>query len=272
MLERMPENPRQEAVVALAGPAVNLVIAGGLFAWLQVTSAFQPLATLTVTGGSLLERVMVANVSLVLFNLIPAFPMDGGRVLRAVLASAMDYARATRWAARVGQGAALVFAGIGLFTNPFLLLIAVFVWLGATQEAAAVEVKSALTGTPVSRAMVVDYTTLSPWDTNQRAAEAIIRGSQREFPVVDGGEIVGVVTAAEIIRALGERGMDGRIAAVMQRDFETVHPAEMLETVLARLDRASGRPLPVVEGGRLLGLVTVENVGEFFAIRAALRA
>src|SRR5512147_1158685 len=134
-LERMPEKPAQEFWVALAGPAVNVVIAALLFAWLNITNGWAPLSRLNVASGPFLERLLVANVWLVLFNLIPAFPMDGGRVLRAVLASRMEYVRATQIAAVVGQGLALVFGLIALFGNPMLLFIALFVWIGASQEA-----------------------------------------------------------------------------------------------------------------------------------------
>jgi Zn-dependent protease len=136
-LERMPENPRQELWVALAGPAVNVVLAAALAMWLAATRGWAPLNSLSVSGGSFAERLLVANVFLVAFNLLPAFPMDGGRVLRALLAMHMPYSRATRAAARTGQGMALLFGFIGLLGNPFLLFIALFVWMGASQEAMA---------------------------------------------------------------------------------------------------------------------------------------
>ena len=145
-LERMPEKPSQELVVALAGPLVNVVIAVGLFVGLMLTGNWQPLSSLTTTSGNLVERLLVVNVFLVLFNLLPAFPMDGGRVLRSLLAMRMEYARATRIAARIGQGMAALFGFAGLFGNPMLLLIALFVWIGAGQEAAAVEMKSSFSG------------------------------------------------------------------------------------------------------------------------------
>ena len=143
-LQRMPEEPRQELWVALAGPAVNVAIAAILVAGLALTHGWAPFSQLSVVSGSLVERLLLANISLVLFNLIPAFPMDGGRVLRAVLASRMTYARATRIAASTGQALAMVFGFVGLFTNPMLLFIGLFVWIGASQEAGAVQTRSAL--------------------------------------------------------------------------------------------------------------------------------
>jgi Zn-dependent protease len=140
-LERMPEEPLQELWVALAGPAVNVVIAAALFAWIQFTAVFAPLGQLGVASGPFLQRLMMVNVILVVFNMLPAFPMDGGRVLRALLATRLEYGRATQIAASVGQTMALIFAFLGFFTNPFLLFIALFVWIGAAQEASMASMK-----------------------------------------------------------------------------------------------------------------------------------
>ena len=150
-LERMPDDPRQELWVALAGPAVNVVIAAVLFAWLEFTATRAPFSQLSVTGGPFLQRLMVVNVFLVAFNMLPAFPMDGGRVLRAILATGMEYTRATHIAATIGQAMALLFGFLGFFGNPFLLFIALLVWIGAAQEASMAQMKSALSGIPVAR-------------------------------------------------------------------------------------------------------------------------
>jgi Zn-dependent protease len=161
-LERMPDKPLQELWVALAGPAVNVAIAAALGAWLFISGTWAPLASLSMTAGPLVERLLAVNVSLVLFNLIPAFPMDGGRVLRALLALQLEYTQATQIAAAIGQGLALVLGFAGLFVNPFLLFIAFFVWIGAAQEASMAQMKTALGGIPVARAMLTDFRTLTP--------------------------------------------------------------------------------------------------------------
>src|SRR5688572_19607479 len=127
-LERMPEDPKQELWVALAGPAVNVVIAAVLFVVLQFTGGMESPSTLSVTGGPFLGRLLIVNSCLVLFNMLPAFPMDGGRIVRALLAMRMDYMKATQIAAGLGQGMACLFGFIGLFSNPFLVFIALFVW------------------------------------------------------------------------------------------------------------------------------------------------
>ncbi|MGD8256481.1 MAG: site-2 protease family protein [Desulfobacterales bacterium] len=138
-LESLPTNPLQELWVALAGPAVNVAIAAVLFVWLKFTASFEPMQTLTLTTGPFLQRILAVNLFLVAFNLIPAFPMDGGRALRAILATRQEYSRATQIVASIGQGIAVFFGFVGLFYNPFLLFIALFVWIGAAQEASMVQ-------------------------------------------------------------------------------------------------------------------------------------
>ena len=269
-LERMPDEPRQELWVALAGPAVNVVIATALFGWLIVTGGLAPVEQLGVAQGSFLERLMIVNAGLVLFNLLPAFPMDGGRVLRALLAARMEYTRATQVAANVGQGMALLFGFLGLIGNPFLLFIAFFVWIGAAQEASLVQMKSALGGIPVGRAMLTDFRSLGPADRISRAIELILAGSQQDFPVVDGGRVVGVLTRSDLLKSLPGRGPDVVVSEVMQRQFQVVDSSDMLESAMLRLQECACHTIPVHHGGRVVGLLTMDNVGEFVAIQAAL--
>ena len=271
-LERMPEKPMQELWVALAGPAVNVVIAALLFAWLLLTNGLEPLSSLGVAGGSFVERLLVANVFLVLFNLLPAFPMDGGRVLRALLASRMEYTKATQTAASVGQGMAFLFGLVGLFVNPFLLFIAFFVWIGAAQEAGSVQMKSSMAGIPVARAMVTDFRTLSASDPLSRAVELILRGSQQDFPVMADGGVVGILTKTDILAALARHGESQLVAGVMKREFQLVDSHDMLETALERLQECRCHTMPVLHGGELVGLVTTDNLGEFMLVQAALGA
>lgn len=269
-LERLPEQPVQELWVALAGPAVNVVIAGALAVWLSLTGSWEPLSNLSATQGGLAERLLAANLLLVLFNLLPAFPMDGGRVLRAFLAMRLNYARATRVAAGIGQGMAFLFGFVGLFTNPFLLLIALFVWIGASQEAAAVQMKSSLAGVPVREAMLTDFKTIRPDATLAQTVRLLLAGSQQDFPVVEQGRIVGVLAHADLFQALRERGADVPVAEVMRRDFDVVRAEQLLEAALGQVQGEKAFALPVVANGELVGMLTAENIGEFFMIRAAL--
>ena len=269
-LERMPDKPSQELVVALAGPLVNVVIAVGLFVGLMLTGNWQPLSSLTTTSGNLVERLLVVNVFLVLFNLLPAFPMDGGRVLRSLLAMRMEYARATRIAARIGQGMAALFGFAGLFGNPMLLLIALFVWIGAGQEAAAVEMKSSFSGVRVREAMLTDFRTLSPRETVGDAARLLLAGSQQDFPVVENGRVVGVLTHVRLFEALQGRSADTLVTEVMENEVQTAAPEEELDAALTRVEPGRATMLPVMRNGQLIGLLTAENLGEFYMIRRAL--
>ncbi len=270
-LERMPEDPLQELWVALAGPAVNVVIAAGLWIWIQFTSVFSPVEQLGVTTGTILERLMAVNVILVVFNMIPAFPMDGGRVLRALLATKLEYTRATQIAASVGQSMALVFAFAGFFTNPFLMFIALFVWIGAAQEASMVTMKAALGGLPVRRAMMTDFRTLRPADSLKQAIELILASPQKDFPVVDGSRVVGILPSRELMVALHEQGSEALVENVMRRDFLLLDANEMLETALARLHAAECcMTAPVIQRDTMIGLLTAENVSELLLIVSAL--
>lgn len=269
-LERMPDKPVQELWVALAGPAVNVVIAAVLFGALLVTNSLTPLGELSITGGPFVVRLMSVNLTLALFNLIPAFPMDGGRVLRALLAMRMEYMRATQVAASIGQGMAFLFGLVGLFTNPFLIFIALFVWIGAQQEASMVQMKTALGGIPVNRAMLTEYHTLSPMDRLARAVEVILSGSQQDFPVVTNGSVVGVLTRNDLLTALAQRGPDTPVDQVMQREFQVVDTNEMLEPAFARLQSCNCHTMPVTSRGQLVGLLTADNIGEFLMIQAAI--
>ena len=270
-LERMPDRPIEELWVALAGPAVNLVIAGILIAYLVLTNSLSPITSLSLAQGSFLERLMALNVYLALFNLIPAFPMDGGRVLRALLALRLDYVQATQIAAYIGQGIAFLFGFIGLFSNPFLIFIALFVWIGAAQEANMVQVRNSLGGIPVTRAMQTDYHILSPSDTLGRAVELILSGSQQDFPVVENGRVDGILDRDTLISALSKNGQSTAVAEVMHRNLPEIDSHDMVETALTRLQESGSKTLPVTHLGQLVGLITSENITEFLMIRSALK-
>lgn len=269
-LERMPDDPKQELWVALAGPAVNVVIAAVLFIGLQIASGFSSLPRLSMSEGSFAERLLMINLTLVAFNMLPAFPMDGGRVLRALLATRMDYLRATQIAAGIGQGMALLFGFAGLFSNPFLLFIALFVWIGAAQESAMLQMKSALGSIPAKRAMLTDFQTLSSHDSLARAIELILAGAQQDFPVVENGRVMGILTRNDLLVALAKRGQETPIVEVMQNDFQIVNSVDMLETAFERLQTCNCHTLPVMRDGKLVGLITMENMGEFMMIQNAL--
>jgi Zn-dependent protease/predicted transcriptional regulator len=277
-LEKMPEDPKQELLVALAGPAVNVVLALILLPIVLgfglMPSTFEEfIFDQSFLGRNLLFQLLAVNVTLVLFNLLPAFPMDGGRVLRALLAMSMDYVQATRTAAMIGQMMAIGFGLIGLFVPGMilLLLVAVFVWAGAAAEAGAVQFKAGLSGIPVGHAMIREFTTLVPDDTLATASRRILDGFQADFPIVAGGKVVGILTRDAVLQGLSEAGPQGRVEPFMRTDFETVGPREMMEPVLEKLKTGCCAVLPVLDNGELVGLVTPENVSELVMIREAVR-
>jgi Zn-dependent protease len=272
-LERMPEKPIEELWVALMGPAVNVIIGLLLLAYLIATDTLIPFNQVTVGSGSVFERLMIVNFTLVLFNLLPAFPMDGGRVLRALLAMRMDYVRATQVAAYIGQGMALVLGFIGLFGNPFLLFIALFVWIGASQEAGAVQAKNSLGGIPVTRAMMTEFRSLSPRDNLSQVVAYILAGSQHDFPVVDAnGRVAGILERDAFMKALTEHGQSVPVMDFIRRDLPEVDSHEMLEMALNRLQESETKTLPVTHAGQLVGMITMENITEYLMIRSALKA
>lgn len=267
-LERMPEKPLQEIVVAVAGPLVNVLIAGALFA----LSSFRIPAAEAALRGGVLETLFAINVVMVVFNMIPAFPMDGGRVLRALLAMRLPYARATRIASLVGQAFALLFGLVGLFTNTFMLLfVALFVFLAASEERALVQTRASLEGIPVRAAMLTDFRAVDVDESLQRVVDYLMSGTQQDFPVLEGPEVIGVLSRGDLALALRHHGVDARVGAVVRREAAHADASEPLEDVIQRM-RALGRTaFPVLQHGALVGLVTLENVGDLLLVRDALR-
>jgi Zn-dependent protease/CBS domain-containing protein len=270
-LERMPEEPMQELVIAVAGPMVNVVIALGLLI-AGGAQAFVNPSTSAMEGGGLITQLMTINILLVLFNLLPAFPMDGGRVLRALLATRLSYARATQVAASIGQGFAFVFGFIGLIWNPFLIFIALFVYIGASQEAALAQMKDVSRRFPVSSAMVREFRTLPESATLQEAVDALLATSQHDFPVVnETGNVAGVLTRHDLIAALRKNDPALRVGDVMRRDIPTVTTGTRFEEAFRIMQECNCPAVPVLDSmKRLVGLLTPENVTELMMIQSAM--
>jgi Zn-dependent protease/CBS domain-containing protein len=269
-LRRIPEQPRQELVVALAGPAVNLVIVAAL--WVGgVRPGGDPHDPQLLARMAFLPKLMLVNASLLAFNLLPAFPMDGGRVLRALLALRLDYARATRIAATIGQLMAMGFGLLGLTVgNLMLLLIAIFVWIGAEGEAIQVQERQALRGVAVREAMLTDFRALRPDDTLGHAAELLLAGTQHDFPVVRDGRAVGLLTREALLGGLAQAGREAPVSTYLSPEVGSVEADAPLVPALARLRDGEGPCLQVLERGVPVGLLTPENVGEYLMVRVAL--
>ena len=272
-LERIPEEPRQELLIALAGPAVTLGIIILLYAALRASGNALTLGQLS-PDEPFLAQLMVVNVYLLLFNLVPAFPMDGGRVLRALLASRLGLARGTRIAAALGQMLAVVGGLYGLTANqPFLILIAFFVFLGANAEATAVETRIAGEGIQVRQMMVTDFRTVPIHATLNQAVELLLSGEQREFPVLDNlGRTEGILTRDNLIRGLSQRGANSTVAESMTAHVPVVSPSLGFQEALDQLRSSRLPALPVVDGGgALVGLLTLDNITDLLLVRRAGR-
>jgi Zn-dependent protease/CBS domain-containing protein len=271
-LERIPEKPWEEFLIAIAGPAVNVVIAAVLVWVFGASLEPKNLAAMDATGVGLIDRLAIVNVFLVLFNMIPAFPMDGGRVLRAALASRLGYVRATEIAATIGQFVAFGLGFLGLFGNPLLIFIAIFVYLAAASESQLVAVRAMSRGVPVGAAMMTQYATLTPDEPIDAAIDTLLRTSQSEFPVVDGhGRPVGVLGRGDLIKTLKQRGPDALVSDAMTSPMPSVSHRACLEEAFRLLQEKSAPAVAVVDsGGRLTGLISSETIGEMLMVQEAL--
>ena len=265
-LEAEPTSARAEFWIAIAGPVMSLCLSLGF--WVLEFSVVW--SGLPDTLAAVFAYLALINLVLALFNLLPAFPLDGGRVLRAILATRMNYATATQQAARIGQIIALVLGTLGVFTNIFLVFIALFVWIGAEAEANMAQIKSVLGGITAGNAMLTDFHSLQPQDTLASVVELTISGSQKDFPVVQDGEVVGLLNQTDMLAALTKSGPETPVAKVMQTDVKLADSHETLEAVLARLEEFGRRTMPVTHDGKLVGLITLDNIGEFILIQTAL--
>jgi stage IV sporulation protein FB len=273
----IPDNPKQELWIAVAGPAVNVVIVAVLIAAgavLEATSIVTPSNQLEsmrqAEWGGLLPYLTLANVWLILFNILPAFPMDGGRILRALLATRLGYRRGTEIAVTIGQGMALLFGLVGFITGDFfLLLIAAFVWIGAAAEGEQGVARTVLRRVKVGNAMTRRPHVLSSSDSVTRAVHLTMSTSQADFPVVDGyGRLVGLLTANDLLAAVRDRPT-ATVESLMRRDVPKLSGDESLADAQQRLIESNLPALPVVDDqGRLAGLLTLADVGEAYRLLA----
>src|SRR5882762_2431223 len=261
-----PPKAREELWIALAGPVVNLLIAGSIAFGAWQGNRLLPLAELLQpTDANLAQRIGAGNLILALFNLLPAYPMDGGRVLRSLLARWRPEDEATRISAATGQALAV---GLGLFgllsANFMLVFIAMFVYLGAQQEGAVARGRILTVGFPVRAAMVTDFRTLQHGNTIRDAGDLLLATSQQDFPVIHGGSVVGLLTRSLLVRAMLSQGADAYVAGAMDRDFVRVPPDMDLSEAFAKM---SGSCALVMDGDNLLGMLTSENLSEFLLLR-----
>jgi Zn-dependent protease/CBS domain-containing protein len=269
LLDGRPK-PKQELFIALAGPAVNFLIAAILTPIVLMTSGRIDTSTNLETRNGFLSALLIANLTLGLFNLIPAFPMDGGRVLRAVLNLKKSERRATQIAAAVGQVLAI---GLGFLaaanSNIILFIVAAFVFLGAGQELSATVTRSFLEGHTIAEAMQIRLRTIQSGSSMDEAAKLLIEDSQHDFPVVVGEQVVGVLTRNAIVRGLAGEGTSGFVAGQMLREFKRAEPSLALEEAASLFSQGDTSPILVMSGDELVGMLTSEHLSEFIVVEHA---
>lgn len=278
-MDHIPEKPIQELLIALAGPAVNLVIAIAMFIYLNFSGQMPSLEglvalgsgiELTSAGNQFLFNIMLVNIILAVFNLIPAFPMDGGRVLRALLAFGMSHMKATTIAARIGQVLAVAFVFLGFYGNFILVFIGLFIFLGATAEDTQTKSKHFLSGYKVKDALMKKFTILAPNDTLGIAVKALLNSNETEFLVGEKTNVVGVLTRNALVKALSEFGNDAKISDAMEKVFVPFNPDQNLHEAQKQLQASRLTLAPVFDKGELLGVVDLTNVSELMLVNKAL--
>lgn len=270
-LERMPEKPSQELVVAAAGPMVNVVIAAVLFVVMTFVGIAMPSLGWGLGSESFLDQLLSVNLILIAFNLIPAFPMDGGRILRALLATRIPFAKATRYAAWLGQGIAGLFVIAGFFVNPLLVLTGVFIFFGAQAESQMASSRAKMQGLTVGQAMRTNIRALAPYEWLSHAIDHLMATGQQDFPIVYGGQVVGLLTRNTLMRGLQQFGAYSPISGIMQANVATVDADASLVEASELMQEKQMAVLPVTRNGVLVGLLTYDGIREFLRVQEALR-
>lgn len=270
-MRSIPERPIREFLISVAGPMVNVVIACVLLLVRGGLPSYSALPPLPTNLGELVDMLLVTNIILVVFNLIPAFPMDGGRILRSLLALKLSYARATNVAVGFGQVFAVAFIAVGIFGNPFLAVIGVFVYLGAKSEQQRIRTRSMLRNVLAEDVMVTAFATLRPDDTLQRCLEHVYHQNQEDFPVVADGKLVGLLPRKQWLAVLHRDGIGARVGDIMKHRFISVYPESDLAHIYQDLLSTDQGVFPVVQGQRVLGLLTTEDIGRYVMIEGLRR-
>ena len=269
-LERIPEKPKVELIVAIAGPAVNIALA--LITSLFITIPSVKDLTIQLAGGvnqnNFFLNFFIVNIWLAVFNLIPAFPMDGGRVLRAILAMKFQRNIATNIAARIGQLLAVGFVFLGFFSNPFLVFIGLFIFLGAQAEASYTQAKSMLAGYKVRDVLMKDYKMIDKGETVKEAVHMLLNGQSKNFLVTENNEPIATLSRDEIIKALAEKGANEMIFNVMNKNLIFLDTNLSLEDAYQQMHQHPTL-MPVMEDNKLIGTLDAENILEFIMVRDA---
>lgn len=262
-MEELPQKPKQEISVALAGPATSIILALIFyFAFAFLTPGMKSLK-ISIFQGNLLLNLFFINLILAIFNLLPAFPMDGGRVLRGLLGLRMDFLKATRIAVGIGEVFAIFLFFFGLFFNPWLALIAIFIYLGAEGEKKATELKVAIADVPVKVAMLTDVEAITPDVTLGTVLEKICHGLQQDFPIIQGNKVLGILSREKIFSALHNYPKDTKIREIMSQKFLSTTEDAALSEAFKQMTSEKLSVLPVMKGEVLKGLISLEQIGKY---------
>jgi Zn-dependent protease len=263
-----PAKPREEFWIALTGPVVNLLIAGAICGVMySQNKAFNIFALDQPSDANLADRIALGNLILAGFNLLPAFPMDGGRMFRALISKIRSEYEATRIATWSGRMLAISMGLYGFIYMPMLAFVAFFIYLGAANEGAASRGRSLTQGIPVRAAMVTEYHTLPHGSTVRDAANLLLATSQQDFPVVHGDQVIGLLGRNALLRGMAVDGGVSYVASYMDREFATVAADKDLSEILPAMAHAGACAL-VMHEGQLLGMLTAENLSQFLLLRS----
>jgi len=269
-MDEIPDDPKQEIFISLAGPLMSVAISGVLFGVLAFLHI--PIETIKSESffeGNLLLNLFWINIFLAGFNIIPAFPMDGGRVLRGILGMFIDHMRATRIAVFIGQVFAIFLFFLGIFSNLWLVLIAVFIYLGAEGEERMWAIRHALSDARVKEVMLTDFRTLSPSDLLSTAKEAFLHTSQGNFPVKYGDTLIGILRRDLIVRGISEGRDNERVTEFIDRDFLSTTERQKLVTLYKEMTERGVEMVPVMREKSLVGIITMEQIGRYHMLSAA---
>jgi len=271
MMEEMPEKPSQEIVMSLVGPLINLAIAGILLVFVGRWTGIRAPSLYPDSVRIFFAELIGVNIMLAIFNLIPAFPMDGGRVLRGVLAMKMDYVAATSLAVNIGQALAILFIFFGIFFNWWLALIGLFLHIGAGNEKQQVMLRSYLHQVPVNKAMTTEFRSVRPDEPLSRILEHFFHGCQDDFPVIGETGLEGILTRERILATIHEKGLDVLVRDVMDTNFALVDSEMPLDDVYKRLSSSHKTAVAVVDKGEIKGIVCLDSISRYFMVKTAMK-
>ncbi len=265
-IEEMPEDPKEEILIAIAGPLLSLTLSA-IFLILSILVYGKSKIEIDIFSKNILMTLFTINLVLGIFNIFPAFPMDGGRVLRGVLALFMNHLKATKIAVSIGQLFAIFFIFFGIFYNWWLILIGFFIYLGASSEEKMAEIRASIQGIPVRNAMLTNFTVLRPNQCLGDAIDKIIHTFQDNFPILDGDKVIGILTKQKLFKAIQENPIDTPIEEVVDKEYVTIHPDMPMSVLLKHFMEGNIPIILVMENDKLVGIINLEQIGKFHLLK-----